>query len=259
VTVRPAAVAGLFYARSADELERTVRGHLAAVPAGPGNVPKAMILPHAGHLYSGSVAATGYRRLADAGGGIERVVLIGPSHRVRLGGVATVSADWFETPLGRVPVDPDARALPGVTVNDAAHADEHSLEVHLPFLQVALRGWRLVPLVVGNAEPTEVAAVLEAAWGGSETVVIVSSDLSHHHSYDEAVSRDRTTAAAIEALELERVSPQDACGCRAIGGLLEVARRRGLAVRLLDLRNSGDTAGPRDRVVGYGAFSVSGA
>jgi AmmeMemoRadiSam system protein B len=188
-------------------------------------------------------------------------VLLGPAHRYPLAGLAAHGASEFATPLGRVPVDGAAierlLALPQVKRLDAAHRGEHSLEVHLPFLQTVFREFKLVPLVVGDAAPEQVADALEVVWGGTETFVVISSDLSHYHDYETAKRLDRRTADAIEGLKTREIVPEAACGCRAIAGLLEVARRRGLRVTTLDLRNSGDTAGPREEVVGYGAFAVA--
>jgi AmmeMemoRadiSam system protein B len=188
-------------------------------------------------------------------------VLLGPAHRYPLAGLAAHGAEWFATPLGRVPVDTEAVArllgLPQVQRLDAAHRGEHSLEVHIPFLQLVFGDFRLVPLVVGDAAPAEVAEALDAVWDGAETFVVVSSDLSHYHDYDTARRLDRETADAIEGLRPMDIGPEDACGCRAIGGLLEAARRRGLRAKTLDLRSSGDTAGARFEVVGYGAFAFA--
>ena len=256
MSVREAAVAGLFYPADAGELRAAVR---ACLGGGSGPAPKALVVPHAGYLYSGAVAGSGYRLWEGARG--TRVVLLGPAHRYPVAGLAAHGAEWFATPLGRVPVDHEAverlLRLPQVRRIDAAHRGEHSLEVHLPFLQTVFEDFRLVPLVVGDAAPEEVAGVLEAVWGGPETFVVISSDLSHYHDYETAKRLDRRTADAIEGLRASEVVPDAACGCRAIGGLLEVARRRGLRATTLDLRNSGDTHGPREEVVGYGAFAFS--
>ena len=256
--VREPAVAGLFYPADPQELRELVRTYLEqADDFGP--APKALIVPHAGYVYSGPIAASGYRLLEAARSTVKRVVLMGPAHRYPVAGLATHGADWFATPLGRIPIDREAVAgiieLPYVQQLDAAHRAEHSLEVHLPFLQVVLDDFRLVPIVVGDAAPNEVAAVLERLWDGPETVIVVSSDLSHYHDYDTAKQLDRDTAKAIEKMQAKTVGPDAACGCRAIGGLLEVARRRKLKVTTIDLRNSGDTKGPRYEVVGYGAFA----
>lgn len=257
--VRPPAVAGAFYPDDPRELASAVREHLAAasVPAGE-PVPRAVIAPHAGYVYSGPVAASAYARLAPARGRIRRVVLLGPSHRVPLSGVAAPSADAFETPLGLVPVDREAverlRALPQVEVRDDAHRLEHSLEVHLPFLQEVLGEFLLVPLVVGEATPEEVAEVIEALWDEAGTVVVVSSDLSHYYDYATARRMDAATSRAIESLRPEAIGPEDACGRHPVRGLLLAARRRGLSCRTVDLRSSGDTAGGRDEVVGYGSY-----
>jgi AmmeMemoRadiSam system protein B len=257
-TVREAAVAGLFYPADPRELRNAVRGYLGN---GHGPAPKALIVPHAGYVYSGPIAGSGYRLWEGARGRVKRVVLLGPAHRYPLAGLAAHGAEWFATPLGRVAVDRDAverlLTLPQVKRLDAAHRGEHSLEVHLPFLQMLLGDFLLVPLVVGDAAPAEVAEALELVWGGTETLVVVSSDLSHYHDYDTAKRLDQRTADSIEHLRTGDVGPDAACGCRAIGGLLEVARRRGLHATTLDLRNSGDTRGPRTEVVGYGAFAFA--
>jgi AmmeMemoRadiSam system protein B len=249
-------VAGTFYPADPAELREAVRGYLGARGGLP--PPKALIVPHAGYVYSGPIAGSGYRRWEGVRG--NRVVLLGPAHRYPLAGLAAHGATSFETPLGRVPVDTEAIArlltLPQVQQLDAAHRGEHSLEVHIPFLQVLFREFRLVPLVVGDAAPAEVADALELVWD-EDTLVVVSSDLSHYHDYETARRLDRETADAIERLRPVDVGPEDACGCRAIGGLLEAARRRGLRATTLDLRSSGDTAGPRSEVVGYGAFAFA--
>jgi len=263
--IRHPAVAGMFYPAERRELAREVDRLLdeADTEAGDGDVgapPKAVIAPHAGYPYSGPVAATVFRRLRAARGSIRRAVLIGPSHRVPLRGLALPRSEVFATPLGSLRIDGDAAsalaALPQVTVSDTPHAVEHSLEVLLPFLQAVLGEITLVPLVVGDATPEEVSEVLEAVWDGPETLVVVSTDLSHYLDHDTAHRRDSRTAEVIERLRFEDLGPGDACGRDAVRGLLHLARRRGLTVRCLDLRTSGDTAGPRDEVVGYGAFAV---
>ncbi|MFO1196122.1 MAG: AmmeMemoRadiSam system protein B [Burkholderiaceae bacterium] len=263
--IRPPAVAGTFYPQQPRVLARDVRAMLdgvRGVPAEP--APKLMIVPHAGYVYSGEVAARAYARLAPLAGRITRVVLFGPAHRVAVRGLALPGVDAFRTPLGVVPLDGPgvalAKSLPQVVVSDAAHAAEHSLEVQLPFLQTVLGGFTLVPLVVGHASPEDVARVIEALWGGDETLVLVSSDLSHYHAYDACRAIDHRTAAAILALE-PRIDHEQACGATPINGALLCAARHGLSPRLVDLRNSGDTAGPRDRVVGYCsiAFEAGGA
>jgi len=250
--------AGSFYPGEAAELRRMVKACMESGVETEGVQAKAWILPHAGYIYSGPVAGTGYRQLCADRDVIRRVVLLGPSHRVAFSGLASSSHDGFATPLGVVPVDRDAlerlHDLPQVTELDRAHAQEHSLEVHLPFLQVALDRFTLVPLVVGDADEAEVAEVLDRLWGGPETCVVISSDLSHYHDYQTARRIDGETARMLEALR--PVSPDRACGAFPLDGMLHSARRRNMALRTLDLRNSGDTAGPRDRVVGYGAFAV---
>ncbi len=255
---RPAAVAGLFYPDTPGRLAAEVRAYLSAVPASTASPPKAIIVPHAGYVYSGPIAASGYAQVAALAGRVTRVVLLGPTHRVAVRGLALPAASAFATPLGIVPVDAAGvalvRALPQVLVSDPAHAQEHALEVQLPFLQATLGAFSLVPFAVGRASAEEVAAVLDVLWGGPETLIVVSSDLSHYHPYAEALDLDRATAADVLALS-PRIDHEHACGATPVNGLLLCARRRGLRARLLDLRNSGDTAGDRARVVGYGAFA----
>lgn len=257
-TVRRPAVAGAFYPSNAKELDASVQLYLTRAGEAEGPVPKAIIAPHAGYIYSGPVAASAYARLVPAKNKITRVILLGPCHRVPVRGLATSSADAFATPLGVVPIDKDARdralTLPQVKIFDATHAGEHSLEVHLPFLQVVLRNFKVVPLVAGDASPDEVAEVIEHLWGGSETLIVVSSDLTHYLEYSTAQRIDTATCRAIESLSPEAIGRDQACGRVPVRGLLTVAKRRGMTVTTLDLRNSGDTAGSKDRVVGYGSW-----
>ncbi len=256
--VRPAAVAGLFYPAQRDELAATVNHFLNDAQASQGAPPKAIIVPHAGYVYSGPVAASAYAALAPLRDIVRRVVLLGPSHRVPFHGLAAPTTDAFCTPLGEIPLDKNAlasiAALPQVISFDAAHAEEHSLEVHLPFLQQCLSDFKLVPLVVGDASGEEVAEVLERLWGGEETLIVISSDLSHYHDYQTAKQMDDATSNAIEALATERIGFEQACGRLPVNGLLLISKRLGLKAETVDLRNSGDTAGPRDQVVGYGAY-----
>lgn len=263
-TCRPPAVAASFYPGEADalrkELERCLgRGNSALRT---GQIPKAIIVPHAGYVYSGVAAARAFELLAAHSAQIKRVVLLGPCHRVAVHGlalpdVAAISA--FATPLGRIPLDLEAlqtiKGLPHVVVSDAAHAQEHSLEVQLPFLQVTLGDFKLVPLAVGDASTNDVATVLEALWGGPETLIVISSDLSHFHTYHEAQVIDNATVAQILALK-DLTSSAQACGARPINGVLEIARRRGLTIERLAQINSGDTAGDKARVVGYASFAL---
>jgi AmmeMemoRadiSam system protein B len=258
--IRQAAVAGTFYPADPAELAGMVDQFLAGAEEN-GGLPKAAIAPHAGYIYSGPIAASAYAHLAIGRGTIQRVILLGPAHRVALQGLAASSAQAFATPLGDVPVDQETLAsvldLPQVRVWDEAHAFEHSLEVHLPFLQRIFKQFSIVPLVVGQASAQEVAEVLDLLWGGVETAVVISSDLSHFHDYTTAQHLDQATAQAITHLNGEALQYESACGRNAIRGLLKIAKERGLNGRLLDLRNSGDTSGSRSRVVGYGAFIFS--
>jgi MEMO1 family protein len=255
-TIRPPAVAGSFYSDARDVLEREVLTLLrgAQPHANDAPLPKALIVPHAGYIYSGPIAANAYARLAPARGRIERVVLLGPAHRVAVAGLALPGAQGLQTPLGVVPVDAAAVAriesLPQVVTSAEAHAREHSLEVHLPFLQAVLGSFALVPLVVGRATTEQVAEVIEQLWGGDETLIVISSDLSHYLTYSQAQQTDGETARMI-LLRRAQLNHHQACGATPVNGLLNVALRRGLKPQLFDLRNSGDTAGDHSRVVGY--------
>lgn len=260
--IRPPAVAGTFYPADAARLRVMVEAYLAAGPAPQGGRrPKALIAPHAGYVYSGPVAGRAFASLGAGAARIRRVVVIGPAHYVQLRGLALPSAAAFRTPLGEVPLDAAACSgdLPQVVARDEPHAPEHAIEVELPFLQTLLDDFALVPLVVGEATPDEVAEVLERLWGGPETLLVISSDLSHYELYARAREHDAATALAIERLDGAALGPVDACGWLGVAGLLHEAKRRGLAVRRLDLRNSGDTAGSRDAVVGYGAWAFDEA
>jgi AmmeMemoRadiSam system protein B len=263
VATRPPAVAGSFYPADPDRLDAQVRNLLAQANTPAKILPKALIAPHAGYIYSGTVAAAAFAMLKGCAQLIARVVLIGPAHYVRVSGIAVPKVHTFATPLGHIPLDVDAlntiTELPFVTRTDAPHAPEHALEVELPFLQTVLGPFQLVPLVVGDAAPQEVAEVLRRLWGGPETLVVASSDLSHYLDYESARTADAKTAAAIEHGDWAALGPNQACGCLAVAGLLIEAERRGLAGTRLALCNSGDTAGSRDRVVGYGAWMFAHA
>ncbi len=258
-SIRKPAVAGLFYPGSSTELAQTVAELLAAAPAtAMPHPPKAIIAPHAGYVYSGATAARVYARLQPLRGRIRRVVLLGPAHRVAVHGLAVPAAQRFRTPLGDIAIDTTAidalRDLPQIVVSDAAHAQEHALEVHLPFLQTVLGDFSLVPLAAGDATPAEVAEVLRRLWGGDDTLVVISTDLSHFHGYAAAQALDSATAGAILQLRSD-LDPEQACGALPVNGLNLVARELELHPALVGLCNSGDTAGDRDRVVGYAAFA----
>lgn len=260
--VRPAAVAGAFYPGQASVLSSDVMALLAQAGYGSSNqpvkAPKAIIVPHAGYIYSGNTAALAYARLASARGQIQRVVVLGPVHRVPVRGLALPGVDAFDTPLGRIEVDAEAvaaiRHLPQVLTSPEAHAQEHSLEVQLPFLQSVLGNFKLLPLAVGDASALEVAQVLDAVWGGDETLLVISSDLSHFLPYRAAQSVDSETVRQILHLN-PTLSHSQACGGTPINGLLLAAREHRLQAELLGLCNSGDTAGDKSRVVGYAAFA----
>lgn len=258
-TVREAAVAGFFYPAARRELAQTVRQHLqhAQRATSPSTAsPKMLIVPHAGYIYSGSIAGSAYAQISQPEQ-IRHVVLLGPSHRVALRGIAVPSVDTFVTPLGEIVIDKSLRAaiagMPGVIVHDAPHAQEHSLEVQLPFLQTVLPDFSLLPLVVGDAAPETVAAVLTTVWGGPETLIVISTDLSHYLPYATARRVDAETSTLIEACD-PHIHPEQACGAHPLNGALLLARRKGLRVACMQRANSGDTAGTPDRVVGYGAY-----
>ncbi|MFH1263917.1 MAG: AmmeMemoRadiSam system protein B [Pseudomonadota bacterium] len=259
--IRPAAVAGAFYPGATRELEQTVREFLSEADSSARTVPpKALIVPHAGYIYSGPIAATAYAQLSSIADRIRRVVILGPAHRVPVEGLALPDVDWFETPLGKVEVDkvPEIADLPQVGSNYYAHEEEHSLEVQLPFLQKVLREFKIVPLVVGRASPEEVAEVLERLWGGEETLIVISSDLSHYLPYADAQRTDQGTAKEILTWEVP-ITHEQACGATPVNGFLVAAKKHDLTGELLDLRNSGDTAGDRRQVVGYASFAFSKA
>ena len=258
--VRPPQVAGAFYPGGRSECAAMVTSCLGRARPTPPMSPKVVVAPHAGWVYSGDIAATVFAPLAARRRAIRRVVIVGPAHRVGFDGLATTSAEAWATPLGRVPVDWPAMApllsMPGFRILDAAFAGEHSLEVHLPFLQRVLDDFTIVPILVGEASHTEAARALERVWGGPETLILVSTDLSHFHACETARRLDRATAKRIELMRPKEIDGAGACGHRGLGGALERARALDLRVTALDVRNSGDTRGGRDRVVGYGAFAM---
>lgn len=258
-SIRPSAVSGMFYPGNPGVLEHDVRAMLVAAHS-VGISPKALIVPHAGYVYSGAIAASAYAALKNVASRIRRVILLGPTHRVPVRGLALPGADAFATPLGTVQIDSEATKiiahLPQVVVSPQAHEQEHSLEVQLPFLQTVLTDFKLLPLAVGMATAEEVAEVLELLWGGDETLIVISSDLSHYLPYDMAKRVDGATVQSVLDLT-QGILHEQACGATPINGLLLSALRHHLAPHLLDLRNSGDTAGSRDGVVGYAAFAFT--
>jgi len=257
-TVRPPAVAGAFYPADAEKLTRQVDGYLAEAKARPLR-PKVLVAPHAGYVYSGPIAASAYKLLEDLSPRPKRVVLLGPAHTVGFHGLALPAVDALHTPLGNVPIDEElefkALQFPFVLDEARVHAREHSLEVHLPFLQRVLGDFTVLPLCVGHASPEEVAQVLEAVWGGPETLIVVSSDLSHYLPWSEAKALDAGTVQSILAMDVDAMDSELACGAYPLAGVLQVAKKKDLEGTLLDLRNSGDTAGDKGRVVGYAAIA----
>lgn len=260
MNIRRPSVAGLFYPASANALHQDIEGYLSEVGGLPAERPKAIVSPHAGYIYSAAVAAFGYAAIRPYAENIRRVVLLAPAHRLPFQGLAVPSSELFRTPLGDIQVDLEGIALalgqPGVIRLDRAFDDEHAIEVQLPFLQEVLKGFMLLPIVVGMASDEEVAGVIRALWNGDETLIVVSSDLSHYLDYASAQDRDQATRRSIETLDADSLEGQDACGYIPLRGLLRVSAEKGMHVRTLDMRNSGDTAGPRTQVVGYGSYAL---
>lgn len=260
-TSRPPAVSGMFYPDDPRELRDHINIFMNEQSEADIDVPKAIIVPHAGTVYSGSIAAAAYRRIQQSRHVIKTVVLLGPTHRFPLRGLGLPSVQIFQTPLG--PIDLDTQAMEHlantfsqVKVSDLVHEEEHSLEVQLPFLQCTLSNFRLIPLAVGEASEIDVAEVLNEVWGGAETLIVISSDLSHFHKYKKARRLDEQTAHLIETFQGGNLQDHSACGRIPIRGLLRAARSRNMTIRRFDLRNSGDTAGSRDQVVGYGSWGL---
>ncbi len=259
MSIRNTAVAGTFYPTNPNELQADLEALFRHTHAEKEH-PKAIVVPHAGYIYSGPVAATAYARFYKTNTSINRIVLMGPAHRVAFQGIVASSADYFATPLGAIPVSYTSLNFilkeGKVKYFDLAHEQEHCLEVQLPFLQKIFEQYfEIIPLLVGDAEPTHVADVLRALWGGAETLIVISSDLSHYHDYETAKKIDQRTSESIEHLHGDQLNVDSACGRLPIQGLLQVAKEFGMHCKNLDLRSSGDTAGPQDRVVGYGAFA----
>lgn len=255
IRIRKPAVSGTFYPAKREELSATLDlcwKHRAVIGVPP---PKAIIAPHAGYQYSGAVAASAYATWEPLAGQIQRVIVLGPSHRVALNGFAAPEAEIWQTPLGLVPIDVNVVSQllqrGDVQRSDSAHEREHSLEVHLPFLQRVLKKLSIVPLVVGHAAPEQVASLLASVWGGPETLVVVSTDLSHYHPYAEAQRIDAETVSSIQNLDVAGLHPDRACGATAVAGLLHFAKARGMKLQVADVRNSADTVGDPERVVGY--------
>ncbi|MCK4865166.1 MAG: AmmeMemoRadiSam system protein B [Gammaproteobacteria bacterium] len=256
--IRQPAVAGMFYPADKQSLKADIHQYLEQVTNEQKIIPKAIVVPHAGYIYSGPIAASAYKQIVPLKDIINRVVLLGPSHRVAFNGLAVPESDVFNTPLGNIPIDQKGiqqlSDLPQVIVSEQAHREEHSLEVQLPFLQEILGEFTLIPIVVGEAERHDVAEVIEKFWDDEHTLIVISTDLSHYHEYNEARRLDRLTSDAIQNLKPDLIGFDDACGRNGLKGMLTVAEEKNLTVDILDLRNSGDTAGDKSRVVGYGAY-----
>jgi MEMO1 family protein len=256
--IRPTAVAGLFYPASSNELVQLVDNELSQVTLKSEHHPLAIIVPHAGYIYSGAIAASVFKYLQNFRSIIKRVLLIGPSHRVAFQGLALSNADYFQTPLGNVRLDKHGQEkllnIPDIQIIDQAHANEHSIEVQLPFLQQVLDDFSLIPIVAGHASAELVSQAINTVWDGEETMVVVSSDLSHYHDYKTAQLLDNTTSKSIVDLDYTAISSANACGYVGVNGLLLCAKKRQLKASIIDVRNSGDTAGDKNSVVGYGGY-----
>ena len=256
--IRQPAVAGMFYPADKQSLKNDIHQYLNKVSVEQKENPKAIVVPHAGYIYSAPIAASAFKQIIPYKDKIKRVVLLGPSHRIAFTGLAVPESDVFNTPLGNIPIDQKSiqllSGLPQVIVSDQAHRQEHSLEVQLPFLQEILGEFSLIPLVVGDADRFEVAEVINRLWGDEHTLIVISTDLSHFHEYNEAKQLDRATSDAIVNLKPDLIGYDDACGRNGLKGMMTVAEEKNLSVDILDLRNSGDTAGDKNRVVGYGAY-----
>ena len=260
--IRPPAVAGTFYPENPDTLRDVIEQNIAqTAPLSRTEIPKVLIVPHAGYIYSGPIAGSAYTLLVPYRQLINRVVIIGPSHRVGFHGVALSNADNFKTPLGLIPIDKKSQAklaeIAGVHIMDKAHEAEHSVEVQLPFLQYMLDTFSIVPIVAGDASPQLIAKIIKTLWAGPETLILISSDLSHFHNYLTAQQLDRATSQAILTMDINAIDSQHACGCVGIRGLLTFTQQHPMETSILDVRNSGDTAGSKDSVVGYGAYLFS--
>ena len=259
--IRHPAVAGMFYPDSADDLHKHIDHYLYSETYIGAKLPKVLIVPHAGTVYSGAIAAAAYRTLIPFRDIIQKVILLGPAHRVHVNGLALPSVDQFQTPLANVNLDKPAimnlvEKFSQVNYSDRAHQEEHSLEVQLPFLQSVLTNFSLIPFVVGDASESDVATVIESLWGGPECLIVISTDLSHFHSYEAAQQLDSQTASLIEAFRGDELAEHSACGRIPLRGLLGVARKKRMTIERFDLRNSGDTAGTKDQVVGYGSWGL---
>ncbi|MCK5647407.1 MAG: AmmeMemoRadiSam system protein B [Gammaproteobacteria bacterium] len=259
LNIRPPAVAGSFYPGNIKQLDSSVQTYLDDVKiTAIQTKPRALIVPHAGYIYSGPIAASAYAQLIPFAGQITTVVLLGPSHRIPLLGIASSSADYFQTPLGEIPLDrkiiDKLEQLPFVQSYDDAHRQEHSLEVQLPFLQKILPEFTLVPLVIGQTDDQQVSELIETLWQEQDTLFLISSDLSHYLDYHQAQLSDQAASEAIAELIPQNIHYEQACGRSGIAGMLLSAKKHHLNVQMLDLRNSGDTAGTKDRVVGYGSW-----
>lgn len=260
-SVRHAAVAGLFYPGSGDALERLLVDLLGQLPESGSNQPKALIVPHAGYIYSGLTAAFAYRKIFPFRKVIRNVVILGPAHRVHFRGAATTTLGYFETPVGRVKINRDIvddlnTAFDNVASLDEAHREEHCIEVQLPFLQHVLDKFTLVPILTGDITQTQTAEILNYLWDQKDTIFLVSTDLSHFENYTAARKLDAETAAFIENFEYKKLSGHSACGGTSLGGLLVLAKEKNLRIQRLDMRNSGDTGGGKQSVVGYGSWAL---
>ena len=258
--IKQADVAGMFYPGEEASLRQMVDGFIQKALSFDLR-PRAIIAPHAGYIYSGSIAGTAYKTIAAVRDQIENVIIMSPAHRFYLRGIALHMADAFATPLGNIPVNigivKKIKQFSSVQWEERSFIQEHGLETHLPFIQRAFKpGIKIVPMIVGECQESEVAEILESVWEDPRNFVIISSDLSHFHSYADAKKLDRNTVDLIQNLDSQSLDTEFACGHYPICGLLNLARNRKLKIKALDIRSSGDTAGSKESVVGYGSFAV---
>ncbi len=257
--VRTTAVAGAFYPSEPEILSKDIQRYIEETPSVSLPVPKAIIVPHAGYEYSAGVAASAYKLLKSGRKSIKKVVILAPSHKIGFNGMALTKASAYETPLGNVEIDKEMNeqllALPLVDYLEEAHKSEHSLEVQLPFLKEALDDFKLIPVITGNASPTDVETLLETVWGKKDTLIVISTDLSHYLPYNEACILDNKTKTAIENLDIDSIEQEQACGYVPLKGMLTIAKAKKMQVETLEVKNSGDTSGSKNRVVGYGAWA----
>lgn len=253
---RKPTVAGLFYPSETDNLSKLITDLLNQKP--PVSFTKMLIVPHAAYQYIGEILAQSYLHLFSRSQQIKTVVLLTPSHHIKFNGIAITSKDCYLTPFGEVIIDSDAMMtllnFPQVVMFDDAHIKEHSIEIHLPFLQTILPSFSLVPLIIGETNSYNILEILEKLWEQEETLIIASMNLSHYQTYNIAQELDQRTSQAIESLHWQSLQTNQICNIHLISSLLQLAHQKSLTPKTIKVCNSGDLTGIKNRVVGYGAF-----